>query len=87
MQGGLVSLLLYLLFIATLAILGAIEWRNGNENGKLLTLFSVLLLFAGIGAPVLTSSRVNILFIVIIVILLALRHAMIRKRSANSIIE
>ena len=69
MQGGAVSLFLYLLFIATLAILGAIEWRNGNENGKLLTLFSVLLLLAGIGAPVLTSSRVNILFIVIIVIL------------------
>ncbi|MBT7582918.1 MAG: hypothetical protein HN572_08130 [Kordiimonadaceae bacterium] len=75
MQGGLVAALLYVGFIALIIFLGAIEWYHGNEIGRLLTLIGIFVFIAGIGSPVITSSRVGVIFWVIIMLILAVRTA------------
>ena len=75
MQGGIVSLLLYLGFIATMLYLGANEWYRGIETGRLLTILGLFVLLSGVGSPVITASRFGVIFWVVLMLVLAVGAA------------
>ena len=69
-QGGLVAMMLY---IAVLTILGVSFFRglsSGNMEARLAFLLIIIVIFAGLGAPVLTINRASILMWVFLITLL-----------------
>ena len=77
MQGGLVSAILYMSIIFTIVFIGLNQWIKGYEDGRLLTFLGTITLFGGVGNPVITMSRVNLIFWVLVLLIFALRSARI----------
>ncbi|MBT3926423.1 MAG: hypothetical protein HOF33_05505 [Rhodospirillaceae bacterium] len=83
MQGGLVSVLLYFGFIATIIYLGASEWYRGKEMGRLLTILGIFVFLAGVGSPVITTARISVIFWVILMLVFAVRAAQRAERTGQ----
>ena len=75
MQGGLVSVLVYMSIILTIISVGIIEWSKGYETGRLLAFLGLIAFLGGIGQPVVTTSRANVIFWVLILLIFAVRSA------------
>ena len=73
MEGGMVSLLLYVVFIGMIIYLGLEEWLWGYEVGRFLTILGGFLLVAGVGAPIMTMPRVGVIFWTLLILCLAIR--------------
>jgi hypothetical protein len=84
MQGGLVAVLLYFGFILLILFFGVIEWYRGRELGRFMTVLGLFVLLGGIGTPVLTVSRVNVMLWVVLMLVLALRQALRSDEAART---
>ena len=73
MEGGIISLLLYVIFVLFIIYLGVQEWRNGYEIGRFLAFLGGFLLIAGIGAPIITMPRTGMIFWTVLLLALAVR--------------
>ena len=80
-QGGLVSAIVYMSILLTIIFIGLREWTKGYETGRFLTFLGMLAFLGGIGQPVITISRANVLFWVLILLILALRSAKILREN------
>ena len=67
-QGGVFALLLYLMVLATLARASILQ--RSSPAGRFYAVVTVLVVFAGIGAPVLTANRFTVVFWMLMTILL-----------------
>ena len=67
LQGGLVGLILYILILSSIGLTVLNNYRKHSE-GKFLLILFVLILGAGIGAPVLTLNRVSTICCVFIML-------------------
>ena len=88
MEGGLVSLFMYVGFIAIMLFVGTMEWFKGSETGRLLVVLGLFVLVAGIGAPVVTASRVNVIFWVILLLIMGVgvaRRAEVNRKKTEDI--
>ncbi len=83
MQGGLVSLIVYVSIILTIIFIGISEWVKGYETGRFLAFLGKLTFLGGVGQPVVTASRANVIFWILILLILALRSARIPREDKH----
>ena len=74
MEGGMVSLVLYIGLIISLIYIGLGDWCRGYEIGRFLTILGVFVLIAGVGAPIITMARTDTIFWTIVVLALGVRN-------------
>ena len=74
MEGGMVSLILYLGLIISLIYVGLEDWYRGNEIGRFLTILGVFILIAGVGSPIITMARTDTILWIMVVLALGIRN-------------
>lgn len=84
MEGGMVSLALYLGLIISLIYIGLENWYRGHEIGRFLTILGVFILIAGVGAPIITMARTDTILWIMVILALGVRNEKNSLRSQKN---
>ncbi|MHB1326348.1 MAG: hypothetical protein ACYDGS_04775 [Thermoleophilia bacterium] len=86
-QGGFVALLLYLIILGTIASAMKKGLKKDVPEGKLVGLLLVLIVGAGLGAPILTINRASILLWVLLVLSMSLCTEKMRETGRPQLVQ